>query len=61
MLQSATNYFDSLLVRLNGSGVPLPVAVERVATAYLDGKPLRVGKKKLTKRERDSLFWSATL
>ena len=59
MLQRAPNYFDDLLLRLNGSGVPLPVAVERVATAYLDGKPLRVGKKKLTKRERDSLFWSS--
>jgi hypothetical protein len=34
-------------------------AVERVATAYLDGKPLPLGKKKLTKKERDSLFWSS--
>jgi hypothetical protein len=37
---AATNYFDELFLRLNGDGVPLAVAVERVATAYLDGKPL---------------------
>ena len=61
MLQRATNYYDDLSVRLIGDGVPLPVAVERVAAAYLDGKPLPVGKKKLTKKERDSLFWSSNV
>jgi hypothetical protein len=55
----ATNYFDDLLHRLNSQGLALPVAVERVATAYLDGKPLPVGKKKLTKKDRDRLFWSS--
>jgi Holliday junction resolvase-like predicted endonuclease len=59
MLQRATNYYDDLFVRLIGDGVPQRIAVERVATAYLDGKPLRVGKRKLTKKERDSLFWSS--
>ena len=58
---AATNYFDNLFLRLSDHGVPLPVAVERVATAYLDGKPLPVGKKKLTKKERDSLFWSSNV
>jgi hypothetical protein len=61
MLQRATNYYDDLSVRLIGDGVPLPVAVERVAAAYLDGKPLPVGKKKLAKEERDSLFWSSNV
>jgi hypothetical protein len=55
---ATTNYFDELFFRLNDGGVPLPVAVERVTTAYLDGKPLPVGKKRLSKKERDSLFWS---
>jgi len=53
------NYFDNLLLRLSEHGLPRPVAVERVATAYLDGKPLPVGKKKLSKKERDRLFWSS--
>ena len=56
MLQRATNYYDDLFVRLIGDGVPQRIAVERVATAYLDGKPLPVGKKKLTRKERDGLF-----
>ncbi len=61
MLNCATNYHDDLFSRLIGGGVPLPVAVERVAGAYLDGKPLQVGKRKLTKKERDSLFWSSNV
>jgi len=58
---AATNYFDNLLFRLSDHGVPLPVAVERVATVYLDGKLLSVGKKKPSKKERDSLFWSSNV
>ncbi|MCC7064327.1 MAG: hypothetical protein IT456_16065, partial [Planctomycetes bacterium] len=59
MLQRATTYYDDLSVRLSADGVPQRIAVERVATAYLDGRPLPVGKKKLTKKERDSLFWAS--
>lgn len=61
MLQRATNYYDDLFLRLSADGVALPVVVEGVATAYLDGKPLTVGKKKLAKKERDSLFWSSSV
>ena len=59
MVQRATNYYDDLFVRLIGDGVSQRIAVERVATAYLDGKPRPVGKRKLTKKERDSLFWAS--
>lgn len=59
MLPPASNYYDSQFARLSGDGVPLAVAYERVASAYLDGKPLGVGKTKYTKKERDSLFWSS--
>jgi Holliday junction resolvase-like predicted endonuclease len=59
MLQRATNYYDNLFARLVGDGISQPIAVERVATAYLDQRPLPVGKKKLTKKERDSLFWAS--
>jgi Holliday junction resolvase-like predicted endonuclease len=58
---AATNYFDEVLLRLTSRGLRLPVAVEQAATAYVDGKPLRLGKKKLTRRERDSLFWSSNV
>ena len=56
---AATNYYDDLFSRLIGDGVPLPAVIERVAGAYLDGKPLLLGKKKLTKKERDILFWAS--
>ena len=56
---AATNYYDDLISRLIGDGVPLPVVIERAAGAYLDGKPLPVGKKKLTKKERGLLFWAS--
>jgi hypothetical protein len=59
IVQRATNYYDDLFVRVIGDGVSQRSAIERVATAYLDGKPLPVGKKKLSKKERDSLFWSS--
>jgi Holliday junction resolvase-like predicted endonuclease len=61
IVQRATNYYDDLFVRLIGDGVSQGSAIERVATAYLDGKPLPVGKKKLTKKERDCLFWSSNV
>ncbi|MEZ5661438.1 MAG: hypothetical protein R3E83_23890 [Burkholderiaceae bacterium] len=61
MLQRATNYYDDLFVRLIGDGVPQRIAVEQVATAYLDGKPLPVGKKKITRKERDGLFWASAV
>lgn len=57
----ATNYYDNLCARLIGDSVLLPIAIERVAGAYLDGKPVLVGKMKLTKKERDSLFWSSNV
>ena len=56
---AVTNYYDDLFSRLIGDGVPLPTVIERVAGAYLDGKPLPIGKKKLSKKERDSLFWAS--
>ena len=59
MVQLAANYYDALFARLIGDGVPLPAVIERVACDYLDGKPLPVGKKKLTKKERGLLFWAS--
>lgn len=53
------NYFDKLFLRLREQGTSPAIAVERVATAYVDGKPRTVGKKKPPQRERDSLFWSS--
>ena len=59
MLNRATNHYDDLFSRLVDDGVPLPVAVDRVAGFYLDGRPQTIGKNRLTKKERDSLFWAS--
>lgn len=56
---TATNYYDDLFSRLIGDGVPMATVLERVADAYPDGKPLPIGKKRWTKKERDSLFWAS--
>jgi len=52
-------YYDQLFARVTGDGLSIAAAVERVAGVYLDGKPQTLGGRKLTKKERDNLFWSS--
>lgn len=59
--QALSNYYDNLFARLTREDVPPQIAIERVVTAYLDGKPLRTGKKKPTLKERESLFWTSNV
>lgn len=56
--RSAKNYYDELFTRLLAR-MPVSFAVESVAETYLDGKPQARGRRKLTRRERDELFWSS--
>lgn len=51
------NYYDDLATHAVGNGHSIEAAIERAASAYLDGKPQTQGKRKLTRRERDSQFW----
>lgn len=51
------SYYDQTFARLVEGGISVAVAVTQVAEAYLDGKPSSRGKKKITRRERDSEFW----
>src|SRR3990167_92842 len=53
------NYYDQLFARVTGDGLSIAAAVERVAGVYLDGKPQTLGGRKLTRKERDNLFWSS--
>ncbi len=55
------NYYDQLFARVTGDGLSVAAAVERVASVYLDGKPPMRGRRKLTKKERDGLFWSSRI
>lgn len=55
---SEQNYYDVLFARLAGHS-SIPLAVELVVEAYLDGKPQSHRKKRTTRRDRDRLFWSS--
>ena len=55
---SGRNYYDKLFARLSARA-SVSFAVESAAEAYLDGKPQLLRKKRATRRERDSLFWSS--
>ncbi len=41
------------------SGVSVTAAAEAVAETYLDGKPLRRGKHRISRAERDAAFWTS--
>ena len=45
---SDTNYYDQLFARVTVGGLSVTDAVERVACAYLDGKPQTLSKRKPT-------------
>lgn len=55
---SGTNYYDELFDRLSVRS-SIPLAVESVAEAYLEGKPHLLRKKRTTRSKRDKLFWSS--
>lgn len=52
------NYYDQVLDRLLDGGAATSLAIVRVAEAYLDGRPLSRGRRKVTRRERDAEFWA---
>ena len=53
------NYYDRLFARLIAAGTPAPSAIEMIADAYLDGRPELQGTRKVTRKERDGLFWTS--
>src|SRR5262249_49240144 len=56
---SNPNYYDSLFDRLSRLGMSVQAATVEVAEAYLDGRPATLGKRKVTTRDRDRLFWTS--
>jgi len=51
------SYYDQLFAWLVEGGTAASAAVTQVADAYLEGKPQSRGKRKITRKERDSDFW----
>jgi hypothetical protein len=56
---TSVNYFDDLFDRLSAKGHPGDWARIEVFEAYLAVRPAARGKKKLTWKDRDELFWSS--
>lgn len=53
------DYYSTLFQTLIDAGKDIPLAAEESALAYLDGKPVRRGKHKVTRAERHATFWSS--
>lgn len=53
------NFYQERSCELIASGISRSDAAILVAEHYLDGKPARRGKHKITQSERDAAFWSA--
>ncbi len=56
---ASANYFDDLFGRLKARGQEEDSARIEVFDAYLEGRPADRGKKKVTWKDRDELFWSS--
>lgn len=55
-----SSYYETLFANASQSGLSESIAADLAATAFLDGKPERRGKKKITATERHAAFWSAS-
>lgn len=57
--RTAQTHYDRLYDEFVNLGESSTMAQELVAEAYLDGKPRARGKKKITRFERDTAFWTS--
>ncbi len=55
-----SSYYESLFLDASQSGQSELIAADLAATAFLEGKPERRGKNKITATERHTAFWSAS-
>lgn len=58
MPQPTSNYYEALFHRQIQNGAEHSSAIEHVATAYIDGKPVLQSKHKITSAQRHAAFWS---
>lgn len=52
-------YYDSAFAAAQARGLPIETAAEHAATAFLDGKPARQGKRQCSGAERHAAFWAS--
>jgi hypothetical protein len=60
LAESLSSYYESLFSDARRSGLSELIGADLAATAFLDGKPERKGKSKITATERQAAFWSAS-
>lgn len=58
--EPVSSYYEKLFAQASQSGLSELIAADLAATAFLDGKPARRGKNKVTATERHTAFWSAS-
>lgn len=56
---TAGGYFDRLYARERAAGAVPSLARAQLFDAYLDGKPAETGSRKLSRADRDRLFWDS--
>lgn len=54
------SYYDVLVAAAQAQGLSATVAADQAASAFLDGRPIRRGKGKMTATERLAAFWSSS-
>ena len=58
--ESVGSYYEALFSDACRSGLSESISADLAATAFLDGKPERKGKSKITATERHAVFWTAS-
>lgn len=53
-------YFDTVFAAAQELGLPVRIAADHTASAFLDGKPVRRGKRKWSGADRHAAFWRSS-
>lgn len=52
-------YYDTVFTAAQAQGLPVETAADHAASAFLDGKPARQGKRKCSGADRHAAFWAS--
>lgn len=53
-------YYDTVFIAAQAQGLPVDTATDHAASAFLDGKPARQGKRKCSGADRHAAFWASS-
>lgn len=52
-------YYDTVFAAAQEQGLPVDIAADHAASAFLDGKPVRQGKRRCSGADRHAAFWAS--